>query len=117
MAIVPASRLRARMTFQARTAPSSDDFGNEITGGFADQFTRWAQIRPLKGGEGVQGARLQGTQPALVIVRRDSQTATITPDWRAVDAHSGRIYAIRTAEDMEQRGEHITCMCEAGVAA
>lgn len=61
-------------------------------------------------------SRLQEVQPALIIVRFDAETATITAAWRLIDARSGMIYNIRTAADMERRRRFITMLCEAGVA-
>jgi len=109
---MPAGALRDRIRFEKR-ADADDGYGNTVSD-WAVQFERAAEIRPLKGSEQVIASRLQGIQPALIIVRYDSQTATITPEWRAVDARSGTIYNIETAADMERRCEYITMMCTAG---
>lgn len=108
--------LRDRLTFSKREV-TADEFGNPVTGEFEDAFTRWAEIKPMRGGEDVLGARLQGTQPILIRVRYDSQTKEITPDWRAIDARDGTVYAIRTAVDMDRRRAWIELLAEAGVAA
>lgn len=109
-----AGAMRDRLRFEKRVE-IEDGAGNTV-GDWASQFVRSAEIRPLKGTESVIAARLQGTQPALVMVRFDSQTETITPEWRAVDTRDGTIYAIQTAADMERRREWITMMCVAGGA-
>ncbi|NBJ13335.1 phage head closure protein [Microvirga arsenatis] len=110
-----AGALRDRIRFEKR-AEADDGYGNTVSD-WTPQFERAAEIRPLKGSEQVIASRLQGTQPALILVRYDSQTATITPEWRAVDARSGTTYNIQTAADMERRREYITMMCTAGGSA
>lgn len=111
-----AGDLRDRLRFEKRTA-TADEYGNPVTGEFASQFSRAVQIKPLKGGEEVIASRLQGTQPVVIIARYDSMTRLITPEWRAVDAGDGTVYAIRTAADMDRRHQWIEMMAEAGVAA
>jgi hypothetical protein len=72
-----------------------------------------------RGGEAVQAQRLAGTQPAIIIVRYDSQTRTITPAWRAihqVDGQAVATYALKTAVDMEGDFKFWTMMAEAGAA-
>lgn len=111
-----AGDLRDRLRFEQR-AVLDDGYGNPVSGEFAEQFSRWAEVKPMRGGEDVLAARLQGTQPIMIRVRYDSLTKTITPEWRAVDVRNGTVYAIRTAVDMERRRMWIEMMAEAGVAA
>lgn len=110
-----AGAMRDRVRLERRTTVS-DGYGNS-RGEWSSAFERAAEIRPLKGGEGVIGARLEGTQPAMVRVRFDSQTSEIKPDWRLVEVRSGTVYAIKTAADMERRREFVTMMCVAGDTA
>lgn len=112
---MPAGRLRDRVRFESRSV-GNDGAGNTNVGDWAKRFVRSAEIVPLKGGEDVIAARLQGTQPALIRVRFDPETSAVTPDWRAVDERTGVVYAIHTAADMERRRTWWTMMCEAGVA-
>lgn len=115
--VVPrAEDLRDRISFQVR-AETPDDLGNPVAGDFAEQFVRSAKVQPLRGGEAVTAARLEERQPVLIFVRSDENTRRITNDWRAVDARSGSIYEVKTAEDMERRREWVTLLCESGVAA
>jgi SPP1 family predicted phage head-tail adaptor len=109
-----AGKLRERVTFQKRMLQADDGYGNALTA-FADVMTVWARITPLRGGEGVIAARLQGTQPVLITVRHSTETAAITPDWRLVDARTGTIYNIRTAVADERKAQ-IDMICEAGTA-
>lgn len=110
-----AGSLRHRLRFEAREI-ASDDYGNEQTA-FAERFVRPAEIMPLKGGERVLAARLEGVQPVIIRVRKDSDTSTIQPEWRAVDERSGTVYALHSVADMEQRSAYLDIMAETGVAA
>jgi head-tail adaptor len=109
--------MRARVTFEVKT--EQDGPGGGVRSAWVRQFTRWARVIPQRGGEEVQAQRLAGVQPVLIIVRNDSDTQKITPDWRAVETVRGgkkRYYALKTAEDMERCGEFITCQAVAGAA-
>ncbi|MDB5597381.1 MAG: phage head-tail adaptor [Hyphomicrobiales bacterium] len=112
----PAGNLRDRVRFEAR-AVVGDDYGNPGAGDFEAQFSRSVEIKPMRGGEDILAARIQGTQPILIRTRYDSQTARITPEWRAIDVRDGTVYAIRTAVDMDRRHEWIELMAIAGIAA
>lgn len=79
----PPAELKDRVTFQ-RKAVNGD--GDRL-GAWTDVVTRPAEVRPLKGGEGVQAQRLEGSQPVLIIVRRERLTRDIDNSYRAVDAH------------------------------
>lgn len=111
-----AGSLKHRLRFEARSL-TSDGYGN-VEGDFATVFTRQAQIIPLKGGEAVMAARLTGTQPIIIRVRRDSQTRQIEADWRAVDERTEEVYALKSPPtDMEDRGAYLDILAESGVAA
>lgn len=96
-----------------------DDPYGGTTSEWQPQFTRWAEIRPLKGSEPVIAQRLTGIQPVLIIVRSDTETRQITPAWRAVELDRGeevRFYGLKTAEDMERARKYITMIAEAGAS-
>lgn len=78
----PPSELRERVTFQRQAADGNGD----LVGGWVDVVTRAADVVPLKGGEGVQVQRLEGSQPVIIIVRREALTRTIDNSFRAFDA-------------------------------
>ena len=115
MARITASDLRDRVRLEMREEVD-DGWGGTAPGDWAAQFERNACILLSKGGETVIAARLQSVQPALIIVRFDTETATITPTWRLIETRSGTVYNIRTAADMERRRRFITLLCESGVA-
>ena len=114
MTRITASDLRDRVSLE-RQEEVDDGYGG-VVGQWVTQFERNACILLSKGGETVIAARLQSIQPALIIVRHDAETATITAAWRLIETRSGTIYNIRTSADMERRGRFITMLCEAGVA-
>jgi len=112
MTRITASDLRDRVSLE-RQEEVDDGYGG-VVGQWVTQFERNACILLSKGGETVIAARLQSIQPALIIVRHDAETATITAAWRLIETRSGTIYNIRTSADMERRGRFITMLCEAG---
>lgn len=114
MARITANDLRDHVSLEKRE--EIDDGYGGVVGQWVPQFERNACILLSKGGETVIAARLQSVQPALIIVRYDAETATITAAWRLIETHSGTIYNIRTSADMERRGRFITMLCESGVA-
>jgi hypothetical protein len=69
----------------------------------------------LRGGEGVQAARLEGQQPAIVRVRACTATLRIRPDWRMRDLRSGVAYAIRGITLSPDRG-YLDVLVQSGVA-
>lgn len=112
-----AGSLRFRVRFD-KQVEVEDPAGGTVSS-WQEQFTRWADIRPMKGSEPVIAQRLTGIQPVLIIVRSDSETRQITPAWRAVELLNNvpvRYYALKTAEDMERRKQYITMVAEAGTA-
>lgn len=114
MTRITANALRDRVSLEKREE-IDDGYGN-VYGQWVAQFERDACILLSKGGETVIASRLQSIQPALIIVRYDTETATITAEWRLIETRSGTVYNIRTSADMERRGRFITMLCESGVA-
>lgn len=111
-----AGRLNHKISFQQRQL-ISDGYGNS-EGDFAEEFIRWAEIKPSLGIETNAQARLAGEQPVNIRVYRDSDTRLIAADWRAVDVNEGTIYAITSpTSDMEQDRMHLTMTAVVGRAA
>lgn len=107
-----AGDLRERVAFDIR-ADVEDGRGN-VKGAFSEQFTRSAQIIPRLGGETVMAARLAGSQPVTIRIRCDTQTALITPEWRARDVRHNITYNIRAISNPDQRREFFDLLCESG---
>jgi head-tail adaptor len=110
-----AGQLRDRITFQAREQISGD-YGNEVSGPWADLFTVAARVTTSPGRETVTAQRLQGVNPVDVWVRRSSQTSAIQTEWRAVDIRDpSRVFAILSVTDPEEyRGQFRLLSCTLG---
>lgn len=109
-----AGELRHRIAFERREEVD-DGYGN-VQADYVQQFVVWAGVQARFGGETVTAARLSGQQPLTITVRRSSQTAQITPDWRARDARTGEIYNIRSIADPTDAGAYLELLCQSGVA-
>lgn len=111
-----AGQMSRRLVF-ARRAGGDDGMGNRALQ-FIDQFTLWARVRPLKGGEAVMGDRLQGVQPVVITVHASSLSRRIGADWQARDAHSGAVYAITSPPvNMDEKSAHLEMLASAGPAS
>lgn len=85
--------LRHRLALQRR---ASDDNGDPL-GAWVTVCTRAAKLVNLRGGEAVMQQRLQGDQPAILIVRACSETRLIDNSWRAVNDCTRQIYDVSAA--------------------
>jgi SPP1 family predicted phage head-tail adaptor len=112
--MIAAGELRERVTFSRRAAVD-DGHGNTVSGPWTDEFTVWARVRHLRGGEEVMASRLSGRQPVVLTVRRSPESEGVTTDWRATDAASGEVYNIRSVTPDEERA-YFDLLCERGVA-
>lgn len=119
-----AGALRELVTFEYR-ASVDDGYGN-VSGAWTPAFpddasppvnkTFFARIKPLRGGETVQAARLAGKQPVVVTVRSSSQSRQVRVEWRLIDARLGTIYNVRSIVNPDEKGAFLDMECEAGVA-
>lgn len=106
-------KMRARAAFQERIE-ENDGFGNYV-GRWVDRFERWTNLRLLRGGETVMAARLEARQPAILTVRKDSDTDQITADWRVLV--NGREYAIKEPPRPSDDRSRYELLCEYGVTS
>lgn len=104
--------LDRRVAFDAPTSAPNGQGGT--ISGWAEQMKVWANFRFLRGGEVVQGARLEGRQPVVVTIRVSTAAKLITPEWRMRDVRTGTLYAIRTCPPPGRDG-FIELTCESGV--
>ena len=112
---MPAGELRHRIAFDKRQ-DVDDGYGNTKSD-FVEQFVVWAGVQAKFGGEAVTAARLTGQQPVTITVRQSSQTNQIEPEWRARDAKSGEVYAIRSIVDPDDSRAYWEILTQTGVAA
>lgn len=99
-----------------RRSSGADGYGNTVSQWESLLTGEPAQIKPLKEGESVIAARLQGTGLSEIRVRYSDRTAEIKTDDRIVNSGDGRIYNIRSVANNDQRGRYLTILCEFGVA-
>lgn len=109
-----AGELRERVAFERR-GEADDGAGNveadwqQVGGAVA------ARIKFETYGETVTAQRLEGRQPARIMVRASAATRMVTTDWRIRDARSGRTFNI-TAVTPGERRDQIDFLCVAGGA-
>lgn len=111
-----AGDLRERLSFERREAVD-DGYGNPVSGDFVSVFVCAARIQPLKGGEGVQAARLAGTQPVVLFIRSSLQSRQVTTAWRAVDTRRGTVFNITSLANMDEKNAMIEILATSGEAA
>lgn len=114
MARTGAGRLRQEYHFEKREVIENDGAGNELSD-WVRQFTQRARRRFLRGGEGVQAARLEGRQPMIIKVRKNPRTATVTTAWRLIDTKSDVSYNIRAISEAENP-QYFDVLAESGSA-
>ena len=81
----------------------ADGYGN-FQQTFVEQFQTRAAYVWLRGGEGIEAARLEGHQPLIVRIRVSHETLRVRPDWRMRDVRTGIEYAIRGISRSPDRG-------------
>lgn len=82
-----AGQLNRRVKFSQRALDANGDRLGALTA----VVTRDARVQPLKGGETVQASRMAGSQPVIIVVRRDALTKTIDNSFEAEDARNETI--------------------------
>lgn len=102
------------LSFQ-KQGTAVDSYGG-TTSAWAAQFTCHGGFVHLRGGEGVQAARLEGRHVQVIRVRASTNTRSVTPEWRIADSRTGDVFNIRDVEPGEDR-QFIDFLCEKGVAA
>ena len=103
------SRLDHRAIFSARRE-ISDEYGG-TRDEWVPQFTEWAEVKYLRGGEAVMQARLQSKNPAIITVRRSIQAQAITSEWRVeVD---GRTFEIQEDPRPDQGRRTLAMLAQA----
>lgn len=113
MAIGP-GKLDTRCSFQMKMEVSDGGGGSSLT--WSEQFKRWGAFA-LPGlsaqMEGIAAGAVQSTTGGTITVREDTQTRTITHEWRVVA--KGRTWNIREVRPSERTG-FLRMSVESGVA-
>lgn len=104
-------KLDQRVTFQ-RLTQVADGLGGS-TQSWADLFTCWAQVEPMRGGERLMAEQLEDPRDYRVTVRRSGDSAGVTAadrvSWR------GSLLNVRFIADAGPRPLYLTFECERGV--
>lgn len=107
--------LRHKIDLQRR-AWEDDGFGN---GGYIGPYetlaTVHAKLHFLRGGEEVMAGRLAGRQPAIITVRQNTATRSLTPEWRIL-TQDDEAWNIRAITDPDGRRAWLEILAEKGVA-
>jgi head-tail adaptor len=113
ISFMPAGLLRERIVFEQRST-QQDGAGNYVDEWEPNPAVP-ARIQYLKAGEEVMGQRLSGTQPVIITVRSSGFTRSVTSDWRARDARSGKTFNLAAPRPGEKR-DYIDFLATAGGA-
>ena len=104
-----AGDLRDRVTIQ-RATTADDGFGN-VTNGWGDLLTVWANVRETPGKEIVAAGRIEASRTATIRVRASSQSRGVTAADRIIAR--GQDWNIRSVAAVGDGRELIEFLCEA----
>ena len=85
-----------RAIFSARRE-ISDEYGG-TRDEWVPQFTEWAGVKYLRGGESVMQARMASRNPVVITVRNSERALQITSEWQVeLLSRSGvtKVYAVK----------------------
>jgi len=100
-----AGALNHRVDFQKPV--TGDDGHGGVVVSWATQFSVACRLVPKLGGEDVMAQRMQGKQPYILTVRSSSETRQIGTSWRARNARTGTLYAIKSVANVDERGAYL----------
>lgn len=107
-------KLHDRLEMQSREPDAND----QPAGAFVKRFDIWAELDYQRGSESAVASRIEGTQPATILVRDTPQTRTITPAFRAIvrgGKRNGEIFNIKSVAPAQQT-DHFNLIGISGVA-
>ena len=107
-----AGNLNRLVTFQRRVA-GADDFGN-VTNGWANLLTVWADVRETLGKEAVEAGRVEASRTATVRIRRSTGSTALTAEDRM--SYNGALWNIRSIAEVSRDREMLDLLVEYGVA-
>lgn len=106
-----AGELREQIAFQRR----SNDANGDPLGDWVGVFVRSTKVMNLRGGEAVMQQRIQGKQPAILVVRACPETRALDNSFRAVNERTGQVYELSAAsEATDQRWMEVLAVAEFG---
>lgn len=111
-----AGRLKERVRFDRRATVADDGTGNTLGDWETYLGPVWAEIKPMRGGEVVQMARLSGTRGVEILIRSSIEARTLVTSDRAVNTRTGETFNIRLIENRDMRNRMLNIIAEGGVA-
>jgi SPP1 family predicted phage head-tail adaptor len=79
--------------------------------GWVEEFTSWAAVRYLRGGEAVMASRMKGRRPAILTLRKRSILTRIKLDW--IVRFEGQAYEIRELPKRREDSATVEMLVEA----
>ena len=110
--------LDKRATFRMLAPRADDGAGGNADRAWSDQFERWVSLIVERGQEARDAGRESSPRMGTVMVRRDSQTVQITPEWSLVIPFEGlqTFWNVRSVNPFDRRSGMITMAVESGIA-
>lgn len=108
-----AGKLDHRAVFSIRSE-IRDDYGG-TRDEWIVQFTEWAAVKYLRGGEAVMEARLASRNPVVVTIRNSARARTITSEWQVeLRSRSGvtKVYAVKEDPRPAEGDGFLEMLCE-----
>ena len=106
-------RLDHRATFSARRE-ISDEYGG-TRDEWVPQFTEWAEVKYLRGGERIMEARLASRNPVIVSIRNSERARQITSEWQVeLRSRSGvtKVYAVKEDPRPSEHDAYLEMLAE-----
>ena len=102
-----------RAIFSARRE-ISDEYGG-TRDEWVPQFTEWAEVKYLRGGEAVMQARMASRNPVIITVRNSERAQQITSEWQVeLRSRSGvtKVYAIKEDPRPSEQDAYLEMLAE-----
>lgn len=113
---IQAGKLVNRITFQSR-AEAQDGTTGAITETWADDFTCWADVSPLRGRELLAAAQMQSSVTHTITVRYRSELANPNTVAAMRILFGTRVFNIHASMNQDEHNRAVTLMAEEGIVA
>lgn len=108
-----AGDLDSRATFSRRERVETDMGGTLDQ--WLSQFSVWAAVKHLRGGEAIMQARLASRNPVILTIRNSTQARRITSEWQVeLRDRTGirKVYELREDPRPIERGAYLEMLVE-----
>ena len=92
----------------------SDEYGG-TRDEWVPQFTEWAEVKYLRGGEAVMQARMASRNPVIVTIRNSERARQITSEWQVeLRSRSGvtKVYAVKEDPRPSEQDAYLAMLAE-----